>query len=118
MTSRKEFKLYVTTVDFSEAYDKVSRAVMIHILKHLGRGVTMLLALVVVYDSAIMSTTVGVRQESPTSCLLFVIFVTDPSRLIKQNCDMEGFLAWLHLVVLMDDAVLLSANGENMIKRN
>lgn len=52
----------------------------------------MLLAVVVLYKithsvigSAVISATVGVRQGSPTSCLLFIIVVNDFIRLIKQN---------------------------------
>ena len=81
----------------------------------------LLLALVAMYKmthsvlgSAVISATIGVRQGSPTSCLLFVIFVNDLIKLIKQNCGVEGFLAWLHILVLMDDAVLLSTSRRNM----
>ena len=100
---RKKFKLFITFVDFSQAYDRVPHDVMFRVLKRLGCGVTMLLALVALYKithfvirSAVISTTVGVRQGSPTSCLLFIIFVNDLIRLIKQNCGVDGFLAWLH----------------------
>lgn len=121
---RKKFKLFITFVDFSQAYDRVPRDVMFRVLKRLGCGVTMLLALVALYKithsvigSAVISATVGVRQGSPTSCLLFIIFVNDLIRLIKQNCGVDGFLAWLHLLILMDDTVLLATNRENMIHK-
>ncbi len=97
---------------------------VICVLQRLSCGVTMLLTLAAMYKvthsvigSAVISATVGVRQGSPTSCLLFVIFVNDLIRLIKQNCDMDGFLAWLHILIylLMDDTVLLSTSRENML---
>ena len=121
---RKKFKLFITFVDFSQAYDRVPRDVMFRVLKRLGCGVTMLSALVALYKithsvigSAVISAAVGVRQGSPTSCLLFIIFVNDLISLIRQNCDADGFLAWLHLLILMDDTVLLATKRENMIHK-
>ena len=124
LAKRKKMKLYVTFVDFSQAYDKVPRNMLFTVLKRLGCGAIMLGALIAMYrvtncviGSAIVSATIGVRQGSPTSCLLFVLFVNDLIHLIKQNCDVDGFLAWLHVLVLMDDTVLLATTRANMIKK-
>ena len=83
----------------------------------------MLAALIAMYqytDSILTTTlitvTLGVRQGSPTSCLLFVIFVNDLVKLLKQGCDRDGVLSWLHILVLMDDTVILATTKENMIK--
>ena len=54
--------------------------------------------------TVVISATIGVRQGSPTSCLLFVLYVNDLIKLIKESCAPEGFLLWLHLLVLMDDS--------------
>ena len=62
-------------------------------------------------------TTVGVRQGSPTSCLLFVVFVDELIRMIKARCGMDGFLQWLHTLVLMDDTVLLATTKCNMVTK-
>ena len=95
---RKKMKLFIIFVDFRQAYDKVSRVVLFFILKHLGCGAVMLLALISMYKTtqsiigtAIVSASVGVRQGSPTSCLLFVLFVNDMIQLFKQRCGPEGF---------------------------
>ena len=121
---RKKFKLFVTFIDFTQAYDRVPRGVLFEVLKRLGCGATMLVALVAMYrithsvlGSAVISATIGVRQGSPTSCLLFVIFVNDLIKLIKHNCNVDGFLAWLHILVLMDDTVLLSTSRRNMVHK-
>ncbi len=86
--------------------------------------VTMLFAFAAMYKvthsvigSAVIYPTVDVRQGSPTSCLLFIMFVNDLTRLIKQICDMVGFLAWLYILIRMDDTVLLSTSRENMISK-
>ena len=43
---RKRLKHFVAFVDFTKAYDKVSRNIMLSVLKRLGCGMTMLLAIV------------------------------------------------------------------------
>ncbi len=46
-----------------------------------------------IIGAAIVSATVGVRQGSPTSCILFVLFINDLIKLLKENCGWNGFLA-------------------------
>ena len=76
---RKKKKLFITFVDFSKAYDCVPRYKLFMKLKQLGCGATMLMALVAMYQytnsvigTALIAATIGVRQGSPTSCILFV----------------------------------------------
>ena len=59
----------------------------------------------------------GVRQGSPTSCLLFIIFVNDLICMIKEGCGYDGFLEWLHVLVLMDDTVLLATTRRGMLSK-
>ena len=61
-----------------------------------------------VIGTAVIAASIGVRQGSPTSCLLFILFVNDLIKLYKERCDRDGFLRWLHLLVFMDDTVILS----------
>ena len=113
--AKRKIKLYIVFVDFAQAYDKVSRVVLFSILKRLGCGATMLLALIAIYKTtqsvigtALITASVGVRQGSPTSCLLFVLFVNDLIKIIRERCGPDGFLAWLHVMIFMDDTVILS----------
>ena len=121
---KKKFKLYIVFVDFAQAYDKVSRVMLFTILKRLGCGATMILALIAMYKitqsvigAALITASVGVRQGSPTSCLLFVIFVNDLIKIIKERCRPDGFLAWLHVLIFMDDTVLLSTSRDGIIAK-
>ena len=124
LARRKKFKLFVTFVDFSRAYDCVPRVNLFTCLKQMGCGMTMLLALTAMHKytnsvigTALIATTVGVRKGSPTSCVLFVIYVNAMIQMIKQGCPQDGFLSWLHVLVMMDDTVLMSTTREGMIRK-
>ena len=76
----------------------------------------MLAALMAMYSvtesimgSAVVTATQGVRQELSTSCFLFIIFVNELIKRLKNVCQPEPFLQWLHILMLMDDTVLLSS---------
>ena len=82
LCKRKRKKLFMVFVDFSKAYDRVPRGKMFSVLKSLGCGSIMLAAIIAMYKitSCVLGTTIikssiGVRQGSPTSCFLFVMFV-------------------------------------------
>ncbi len=40
------------------------------------------------------TVTLCIHQGSLTSCILFIIYVNDMIKLIKENCDSDGFLSW------------------------
>ena len=114
----KNQKLYVVFVDFVKAYDKVPRGALIRSLIKYGCGYTMILAIATMYSNtsmvlgaAIISATLGVRQGSPTSCFLITCYLNDLVRDMKQ-CPMDGFLRWIHCLLLMDDTVLLATTRE------
>ena len=124
MAWRKKLTLFVTFVDFSQAYDRVPRHTLFRVIRRLGCGSVMLGAFVAMYSiteswigTALVLITLGVRQGSPTSCLLFIILVDDLIRLIKEGCEHDGFLQWLHVLILMDDTVLLSTSRSYMARK-
>ena len=121
---RRRLKLFVVFVDFQKAYDLVPRSRLFEILIDLGCGITMLNALIAMYSSTtnilgstVITSTIGVRQGSPTSCYLFVIFVDVLILLIKSKCSPEPILGWLHTLMLMDDTVILSTSREKMAEK-
>ena len=90
----------------------------------MGCGMTMLAAIIAMYQytnseigTAVIAATVGVRQGSPTSCLLFIIFVNVMIKMIKQGSPLDGFLSWLHVLVMMDDTVLLATTKEGILNK-
>lgn len=120
----KKKKLYVLFVDFSKAYDRVPREKFIECLKEKGCGKIMLMAIQKIYactksmlKSAIITSTVGIRQGAPTSCLLFVIYMDKMVSLIKERIGRDGFLGTMHTLLLMDDTVILSTSREMCIEK-
>ena len=102
----------------------VPRHILLRISKLLGCGVIMLGVIRAMYKvtesiigTAVFAATIGVRQGSPTSCFLFILYVNDLINLIKDNCRDDCFLKWLHVLILMDDTVLLSTSRERMIEK-
>ena len=113
-------KLCIIFVDFSKAYDNVPRKTLFTILKKLGCGKRFLCALMAIYRSTInilnseyIRTTIGVKQGGPMSCILFIIYLMVLMMKILGN---DSYLNDLHLMVLMDETVLLGTTRE-MIKK-
>ncbi len=70
-----------------------------------------------VLGAVVISVTLGVHQGSPTSCQLFIIYVNDLIKMIKDGAGVEGFLSWLPILVLMNDTALVATTLPNMIKK-
>ena len=121
---RKRKKLFIAFIDFTKAYDKVPRKMLFLILKKLGCGVVMLAALISMYKIthsilgiAVISAVIGVRQGSPTSCFLFILYVNVLIRNIKLKSGPDSFLEWLHVLMLMDDTVVFASTRERLIDK-
>ena len=120
----KGVPLFVMFVDFSKAYDNVPRAALVRMLKRLGCGSVMLMAITGLYcdtrllfGAAIITASIGVCQGSPSSCLLFTLYVNELVRDLKRECGYDGYLGWLHSLLLMDDTVLLATTREQAINK-
>ena len=67
--------------------------------------------------SAIKDATVGVRQGSPSSCLLFMIYIDHIVRMLKRMIVTDGILGSFHILWLMDDAVMLAASRQICLRK-
>ena len=117
-------KLYVLFIDFSKAYDRVDRRKMIDILRGMGCGRVMLLAIIMLYrctqfilKSAIIMTNQGVRQGASTSSILFILYIDKMVQMVKSINENDGFLKKLHTLVLMDDTVILACSRDMCMKK-
>lgn len=61
-----------------------------------------------ILKSAAIDTSVDVRQEAPSSCLLFIIYVDHKVRMLKTAVTTDGFLGSLHVLLLLVDTVILA----------
>lgn len=118
----KKFKLYVCFIDFSKAYDRVNRSMIIQTLIALGCSVLMIYAIFNMYrnttliiGAAIITVNIGLRQGAPTSCILFIMIIEKFIRDLKLHFPNDGFLGWLSSLAFMDDLVILSTSRESMI---
>ena len=120
----KKKKLYAIFVDFSKAYDRVPRDIMLQRMAVLGCGATMIGAIAAAYyntqmvlRTAVITAKIGVRQGSPTSCFLFTLLVNQLIRDLKEQCPPDGFLQELHCLMLMDDTVLFATSRESALQK-
>ena len=65
-----------------------------------------------VLKTAVIDSTIGVRQGAPSSCLLFVIYINEMIKMMKNAVATDGFLGCLHALLLMDDTVILATSRE------
>ena len=70
-----------------------------------------------ILGAAIITAVVGVRQGSPTSCFLFTCYVNKLITLVKERSGQDGFLQWLHILMLMDDTVILATSRQKCIEK-
>ena len=115
--------LFIAFIDFSKAYDRVPRSYMLKLLKRLGCGKVMIAALTSMYTvtqfllgTTLITAVLGVKQGSPSSCFLFTLFVDELVRLMKLSPP-DGLLGWLHLLVLMDDTVIVATSHEKLCQK-
>lgn len=120
---KKIIKLFIVFVDFSKAYDKVPRNTLFEILKSLGCGKRFLMAVMAIYKSTInilnseyIRATIGVKQGGPMSCILFIIYLNVMATMMKVLGN-DSFFMDLHMMVLMDDTVLVGSSKEMIIKK-
>ena len=119
----KRKTLYVTFIDFRQAYDRVPRQKLISLLAEKGCGQRMLNAVTAslqgtksLLNSLVIDATVGVRQGGPSSCFFFTMFV-DPLVRMLRNLEPDGYLNRMHTLLLMDDTVLFASSRERMVEK-
>ena len=121
---KSKLKLYILFIDFEKAYDKVKRSKLIELLKSAGCGKQMLEIIKAIYKNTTflfknisITTNLGVKQGSSTSCLLFILYVDKMIKMIKTSFVNDGFLGSLHTLMLMDDTVLFATSKDKLIKK-
>lgn len=117
-------KLFIIFIDYRKAYDLTPSERLLNSLSALGCGYAMTLAIATLYSdtrlilgSAVVTATLGLRQGSPTSCLLFTLYLNPFIKRMKESYGHDGFLEWLHVLLFMDDAVILANSRQAASKK-
>ena len=119
-----KLKLYILFIDFEKAYDKIVRRKLIERLKDLGCGYRMINNIIAIYkctkfifQKVTFFANLGVRQGSSTSSLLFTLYVDKMIQMVKNSFNDDGFTAGVHILMLMDDTILLSTSKSCLTKK-
>ena len=117
---KRGLTLYVAFIDYVKAYDKVNRNLLLDMLAAKGCGDRFLSAIgqslkrsVNVIGSASFFSSSGVRQGGSTSCSLFTLVIDYTIEKMREIAD-DGWLLALHMLLLMDDTVVLATSRQRM----
>ena len=115
--------LFITFIDYQKAYDKVCRWKLLQHLDRKGCGNVFLKALASCLSNTLgligretFCATSGVRQGASTSCPLFTFFLDHTIDVVNQ-CEPDDWLGSLHMLLFMDDTVLLATSRQQMEKK-
>ena len=121
---RQKEPLFIALIHFYKAYDRVPRNYLLTLFKSLGCGIVMLTALTSLFSetqfnlgATLITAVMGVKQGSPTTCFRFILFADEFIRLVKERSGIDGFLKWFHLLMLMDDTVLIAISRKRLIEK-
>ena len=125
MQKKSRKKLYLLYIDFEKVYDKVPRKNSFRrTVKYIGCGQLLLRTVSAIYfctklilKSAIITATYRARQGAATSIFLFVIYIDRLVEMLKGDLDNDDYLGSLHILLLMDDAILLATSKDSMCKK-
>ena len=116
-------KLFLISIDFDGAFDRVSRSVLIRKLSRFGAGSIFVTCIAAIYlktdniifqgeDQILYSLYAGIKQGLPLSPMLFLFYVDDIFAFFQNiytntsNCIYEI----IHLLVHADDATLIASS--------
>ena len=126
----KRRKLFICTLDFDGAFDRVSRAILLKKLALFGAGSLFLFCIAAMYirtesviiqqnNHCIYELLSGIKQGLPMSPYLFLFYINDVFDFfyaIYDN-DSNGILEQLHILVHADDANIFASSREELIRK-
>ena len=114
------YPLYIAFIDYAKAYDKVDRTKMLKFLDKKGCGTKFLKAIQASYNGTCgqigndsFPCSAGVKQGAATSCPLFTAFIEPTIEAVKSFGN-DGWLENVHIMLLMDDTVVVATSWERM----
>lgn len=111
--------LYIAFIDYQKAYDKVNRFKLLQYLDQKGCGNQFLNAIknsmtsIGLIGKEQFSTAAGVKQGGSSSCNLFTAYI-DPTIDAVKTFGPDDWLGNLHILLLMDDTIVLATSRQNL----
>ena len=123
-------KIYIISIDFDGAFDRVSRSVLVRKLSKFGAGTLFVLCIASMYlktDNIIFQNGetisyalyAGIKQGLPLSPLLFLFYVNDIFDYFEklyQNVS-NSIFDMVHMVMHADDATLLASTRQLAVRK-
>ena len=115
--------------DIEKAFDKVSRVILLQKLVTCGIGYCMFHALKCIYSNTFcilsmngkysnrFKTKCGIRQGAPSSSWLFIVFIDDLIKFLRDNCDPESLLNGIHCLLHADNTLVVSTSRKSFIRK-
>ena len=115
--------LYIVFIDYSTAYDRVNRQLLLEKLAASGCGQRFLRAIANTLNRTVGTVggvsflaSAGVRQGGLTSCSLFTFYINSTIRKLNE-LGPDGFLGDLHSLLLMDDTVIFATSRTSLRRK-
>ena len=115
--------LYVTFIDYQKVYDRVNRLKLIQYIDSRGCGSIFLRALQHSMTSSgvlgndTFTTNSGVKQGHSTSCNSFTGYISTRRLTQSSHVVADSWLGDIHILLLMDDTVILASSREKMTNK-
>ena len=120
MAKRSKQKLYLITVDFDGAFDRISRNKLFRKLILFGAGTTYVACLMAIYnrtecimfgnnENILYGINSGIKQGSPMSPLLFLFYVDDVFEYFVSSFTSFCIYEIIHVLMHADDLILTAS---------
>ena len=129
LTKQAKLPLFIRFFDLEKAFVKVPRPLLLKSLIKFGIGSSIFYAIKAIYSATkcilkagrnlpdIFLTYSGIKQGTPSSVILFIIFMDDFIDTIRGKCVDEQMICLLRILLHADDTAVLSTNKALFIRK-
>ena len=108
-----ETKLFLLYIDLEKAYDKVPRK---KLLEELNIGCGQLFYLLLYEIDFQSGYNYRYTRSKTTGVFLFITYIDHMVKMLKEELDNDDVLGSLHILLLMDDVILLATSRNQCVR--